>query len=85
MSKKDKLIARIMDLDKSLRASEIRKVLEEFDYVPEYPSGGSSHCTFRKKGRAPITIPFHGKNISIVYLKIVRDAIVEETTGKEGE
>ena len=84
MSKKDKLIARIMSLDKNIRAEEITKVMEEMGYTPEFPSGGSSHCTFRKKGRNPITIPFH-KPISVVYLKLVRDTIeLESKDGQKG-
>ena len=82
MSKKDKMIARIMKLDKNIRVEEITRVMEELGYKPEFPSGGSSHCTFRKKGRNPITIPFH-KPVSVVYLKLVRDTI--ELEGKDGK
>ncbi len=85
MSKKDKLIKRIMGLDKNLRKDEIIKAMESLGYKPEYPSRGSSHCTFRKKGRNPITIPFHGSSISIVYLKTVRDTIeLEEEKEQKG-
>ena len=39
--------------------------------------GGSSHVTFRKEGKMPITIPRHGK-IKKVYVMLVRKAVEEE-------
>ena len=74
---------RIMNLDQNLRIEEIKTVLEGFGYEGHYPSGGSSHITFRKDKRTPITIPVHGV-ISKVYVKMVRDAIEIELK-KEGE
>ena len=41
------------------------------------PADGSSHKTFRKKGRTPITIPFDTP-VKIAYVKKVRDAIENE-------
>lgn len=41
------------------------------------PRGGSSHCTFRKKGHIPITIPKH-EPIKIVYIRLVKDAVEED-------
>ena len=59
-----------------MRFEELRKVLEAYGYVMKAPKGGSSHCTFRKKGRPPVTIPRY-KPIKQVYVEMVRD-IVEE-------
>jgi len=39
------------------------------------PKRGSSHYTFRKDGKPPITIP-KDNPISMVYVKLVRDAIL---------
>ena len=72
----DKLLSRITSLDRDMRFEELRKVLEAYGYVMKAPKGGSSHCTFRKKGRPPVTIPRH-KPIKQVYVEMVRD-IVEE-------
>jgi len=39
MSKWDKLIFKISTLSKELRFSELRKVLESYGYVMNYPKG----------------------------------------------
>ena len=44
-------------MSRNLRFDELRKVLESYGYEMRQPSGGCSHCTFRKPGCAPITIP----------------------------
>lgn len=77
MSKWDKLLQRIKALDKNLRFEEIQKVLEGFGYEMKVPRGGSSHCTFRKKGCRKITIPKHGI-VKTVYVELVRDIVEEE-------
>ena len=77
MSKWDKLLARIRALDKGMRFDELRKVLESYGYCMKQPSGGSSHCTFRKTGRNPITIPMH-EPIKTVYVQMVKEVIETE-------
>jgi len=42
------------------------------------PRSGSSHYTFRKEGKSPITIPKH-EPIRRAYVELVRAAIEEET------
>ena len=59
MSKFDKLLERITLLSKDMRFDELRKVLESYGYTMHSPKGGSSHYTFRKPGKMPITIPKH--------------------------
>ena len=59
MSKFDKLLKRITSLSKDMRFDELRKVLESYGYTMHSPKGGSSHYTFRKPGKMPITIPKH--------------------------
>ena len=77
MSQFYKLLQRIRSMDKNLRFDELRKILEFYDYVMDGPADGSSHKTFRKKGRTPITIPFDTP-VKIAYVKKVRDAIENE-------
>ena len=77
MSKFDKLLHRIRSLNKNLRFDELRKVLEFYYYVMDGPANGSSHKTFRKKGKNPITIPIDNP-VKIAYVKKVRDAIENE-------
>lgn len=77
MSKWEKLLSRICNLDKGLRFDELRKILESYGYEMKRPSGGSSHCTFRKPGHTPITIPLH-EPIKTVYVMMVKEVIETE-------
>lgn len=82
MGKKEKRLREIMRLSKDLRADEIISAMKDFGYTAEFPSGGSSHCTFRKPGCAPVTIPIHGK-IPVEYVKLIKKAIEEELRREE--
>ena len=77
MSTWDKLIARILAEDRNMRFDDLRKVLESYGYTMRRPAGGSSHCTFRKKGRNPITIPVH-EPIKVTYVLMVKEVIEME-------
>ena len=48
MSKWDKLLSRILSMEKNLRFDELRKVLENCGNTMNAPGSGSSHYTFRK-------------------------------------
>ena len=76
MSKWDKLLNKILSLSKDMRFQELKKVLEYYGYQMTAPSSGSSHYTFRKLGKNPITIPKH-EPIKKIYVEMVRK-IVEE-------
>ena len=80
MSKWDKLLSRILSLDNELRFQELKKVLEYYGYEMNSPRGGSSHCTFRKKGKLPITVPRH-EPIKKVYVMI--KTVIEEEMNHE--
>ena len=82
MSKWDKLIARICNLSKDLRFIELQKVLETYGYRMDAPRGGSSHYTFRKQGKNPITIPKH-EPIKKVYVLMVRKVVESEERENE--
>ncbi|MDY5987374.1 type II toxin-antitoxin system HicA family toxin [Sporofaciens sp. SGI.106] len=82
MSKWDKLIRRICTLSKDLRFDELRKVLESYGYEIDSPRGGSSHCTFRKHGCHPITIPKH-EPIKKVYVEMVKEIVESEAKNNE--
>lgn len=77
MSKWDKLLERICSLSKDMRFEELRKVLESYGYTMNAPKGGSSHYTFRKPGKQPITIPRH-EPIKKAYVQMVKDIIESE-------
>ena len=74
MSKFDKLLQRIKELDGGLRFAEIRKVLLSYGYTFRFPHGGSSHATFRKTGYDSITIPTH-EPIKRIYILLTKEAI----------
>ena len=82
MSQFDKLLQRIRALDKTMRFEELRKVLERYGYEMSAPAGGSSHMTFRKAGKRPITIPKHDP-IKRAYVEKVRNAIESEADNNE--
>ena len=84
MSQWEKLLEQIKTLSKEARFEELRKILESYGYEMKGPRGGSSHATFRKKGRLPITIP--QKNpVKKVYISMVRDVILEEEKEHEND
>ena len=79
MSKWDKLLDKIKSLSKEVRFDELRKILESYGYTMNAPKSGSSHYTFRKEGKSPVTIPKH-EPIKAVYVKMVKEIIESENT-----
>ena len=82
MSKWDKLIEKIRSASGPVRFEELRRVLESYGYEMRRPRGGSSHCTFRKPGCAPITVPMH-EPVKIVYVLMVKQVIESEALNNE--
>ena len=76
MSKWDKLLNKILSLSKDMRFQELKRVLEYYGYQMTAPSSGSSHYTFRKPGKNPITIPKH-EPIKKIYVEMVRKVVEE--------
>ena len=72
----DKLIDEILKLNKNLRFEDLAKALIKMGYTQKQPKGGSSHYTFRKDGKMPITIP-KSNPINKAYVEMVRDVILE--------
>ena len=83
MSKWDKLINRVRSLSTDMRFTELRKILESYGYTINAPKSGSSHYTFRKPGKNPITIPKH-EPIKRIYVEMVRE-VVEEVNANEND
>lgn len=76
MSQWDRLLWRIRTLSGDFRFNELRKILEHYGYQMRTPHGGSSHCTFRKPGCMPITIPRH-EPIKRIYVEMVREVVLQ--------
>ena len=74
MSKFNKLLQRIKNLDKGLRFDEVKNVLVSYGYTLKFPHGGSSHATFRQDSYDRITIPTH-EPIKRIYIILVKEAI----------
>ena len=84
MSKWEKLLNRILTMSNDIRFSEIKKILESYGYTMTSPRSGSSHYTFRKKGKYPITVPKH-EPIKKVYVEMVREIIEQEEDNHEDD
>lgn len=82
MSQWDKLLDKIKNLSKEVRFNELKKILENYGYTMYSPKSGSSHYTFRKAGKSPITIPKH-EPIKTVYVKMVKEIIESEDIDNE--
>ncbi|HSV30992.1 MAG TPA: hypothetical protein VLH40_03085 [Atribacteraceae bacterium] len=74
MSKWEKLLSKITALSKDVRFTKIQRILESYGYVGKNPGSGSSHWTFRKQGKPPITIP-ENEPIRLAYVRLVKDII----------
>jgi len=77
LSKWEKLLGKITELSKDLKFAELKRILESYGYEGRKPGSGSSHWTFRKQGKSPITIP-ENEPIKIVYVRIIKDIIESE-------
>lgn len=82
MSRFDKLLQRIKSLDKNMRFEELKKVLDYYGYTMSGPAGGSSHKSFRKKGKSTITIPQHNP-IKRTYVEEVKAIVESEENNDE--
>lgn len=82
MSQFDKLLQRIKSLDRNLRFDEVKKILESYGYTMSGLASGSSHKTFRKPNRQPITIPQH-EPIKRIYIVMVKEAIESEESDEK--
>ena len=60
------------------------QALTKIGYTQNRPKGGSSHYTFRKSGKMPITLP-KGTPMGKVYVEMVRDAILEYEREQEAD
>lgn len=77
MSQWEKLLEKLTQMSSDIRFEELQKILESYGYKLTGPGSGSSHMTFRKKGKPIITIPKH-KPIKKVYLKLVKELVERE-------
>lgn len=82
MSTWDKLLLKLYSKSPKIRFSELCKILEHYGYTMNMPRSGSSHCTFRKPGCNPITIPKH-EPIKRIYVLLVKQLVENEEAKNE--
>lgn len=82
MSTWDKLLLKLHLLSRDIRFNELRKILENYGYTMSMPKSGGSHCTFRKPGCKPITIPKH-EPIKRIYIALVKQIVESEDAKNE--
>ena len=56
MSKREKLIQKIINGQLNITPNDACKILELYGYIATGPASGSSHLTYRKENRPSVTI-----------------------------
>jgi len=59
---------------------EAERVLKSLGYDNQYPNGGSSHISFRKKGRTTITLVSTQEPVKRYLIEKIQNAILLEET-----
>lgn len=74
MTKRDKLIRAILE-DKIISFEESDKILLFLGYIPDTPSSGSSHITYRKDHLNKITLVKNRKELKPYQIKMIQEAL----------
>lgn len=77
MSKWEKLLKKIRNNPKTVTFEEVDKVMRRMGYYGKFPHSGSSHCTYRKQGHTPITVPRHEPYVKEEYVKLIIEIMDE--------
>ena len=78
MSQLEKLLQRIHNNPKTVRFEELAKILLKNGYECAQSRRGSSHYTYRKEGKYPITIPKNAPYVKECYVRQVIEALEAE-------
>ncbi len=84
MTRREKIVARILARPPEALSSDVRALLEEFGYEQARQSG--SHVVFRRRGEHRITVPLvQGRRVKRRYLEeIIRRLGLEENNDNSG-
>lgn len=77
MSQLEKLLERIKNNPKTVTFAELDKILLRIGYERRQPGRGSSHYTYRKAGKMPLTIPKKSPYVKEEYVRLVIEALAE--------
>lgn len=75
MSKKDKIIQKILTGNSIITIEDAEKVLLLLGYDAEQPASGSSHITYRKKDCNSITLVLTQKELKNYLIKKIQEAL----------
>ncbi len=74
MTKKDKLIKKLFE-SKTISFDEADKILTDAGFLPERPASGSSHITYRKQGKNPVTLIRNRKELKPYQIKMLQETL----------
>lgn len=74
MTKLEKLIKKILE-GKTVSFNEADLALQNAGFDPESPKSGSSHITYRKSGKNPVTLVRNRKELKPYQLKMIQEAL----------
>ncbi len=75
MSQLEKLLQRIRNNPRTVTFEELDKILRKNGYERRQPGGGSSHYTYRKKGKLPLTVLKKSPYVKEEYVKQVIEVL----------
>lgn len=78
MSQLQKLMERIRNNPKTVRFDELEKILLRAGYKCRQTAHGSSHYTYYKEGKMPLTIPKKHPFVKEIYVKNAIEALEED-------
>jgi predicted RNA binding protein YcfA (HicA-like mRNA interferase family) len=75
MTKRDKLIQKILKGNSVVTIEEAEKILLFLAYIVEQPDSGSSHITYRKENCNSITLVLTQKELKQYLIRKIQDAL----------
>ncbi len=75
MTKRDKLIKKVLKGNSIITIEEAQKLLNFLGYDAEQPASGSSHITYRKKDCNSVTLILTQKELKYYLVKKLQEAL----------
>ena len=75
MTKKEKLIKKILRGQSVITIEEAQKILIFLGYIAEQPASGSSHITYRKKDCNSVTLVLTQKELKEYLVRKIQEAL----------
>lgn len=81
MTRRDKLVERILRRPPTARFSDVRSLLEEYGWTYDRMKG--SHAQFTKPGERTLPVPVHNGAVKRVYLNRLCDLLALDTESEK--